>query len=535
MRTGIVLGALSVASGVALTATAAWLITRASEHPPVMYLIVAIVGVRTFGLARPVLRYVERLVSHDAAFRLLAERRAQVYDALVPLVPGRLGVRRGDLLTSVVDDVDALVDEQLRVRQPRFTAALVVAVALLFTVLVHPAGALVVAGLCLAGLLAHVVPLVGVRSAEGDFVAARAAVSTQVETYLHSLRQWVLWQARDRVLDDVDTASDRLGRAALRSTRASALGHALVVLVCGLGLVLMARVMAGPLADGALSPAMTALLVMLPLALADVFVPLVDAAPVAVRTQAARERLDALTGMAPAVVVTAAASTAELSAHPDGGLERVSLAWGETPAVVDLDLALPAGARVGIVGPSGCGKSTVAAGLLRFLDPSAGRVVWDGTDARSLHPDTIRERVGLVDDDPYVFASTVLENVRLARPEADDTEVLDALTRAHLGPWVAALPHGVETMVGEGHAHVSGGERARLAMARALLADQPVLVLDEPTAHLDAETARAVAGELLDDAGRTVVWITHGTIGLDAMDRVLELGSGAPADLTSAR
>ena len=124
LRTGILLGALSAAAGVALTTTAAWLITRASEHPPVLYLMVAIVGVRLFGLARPTLRYAERLVSHDAALRLLAERRAAVYDALVPLVPGRLGRRRGDVLASVVDDVDALVDAQLRVRQPAWTALL---------------------------------------------------------------------------------------------------------------------------------------------------------------------------------------------------------------------------------------------------------------------------------------------------------------------------------------------------------------------------------------------------------------------------
>src|SRR5690606_12677322 len=149
-------------------------------------------------------------------------------------------------------------------------------------------------------------------------------------------------------------------------------------------------------------------------------------------------------------------------------------------------------------------------------------------DARSLAPDSIRARVGLVDDDPYVFSSTVLENVRLARPDAADDAVLDALTRAHLGAWVDSLPHGVETMLGEGYAHVSGGERARLAMARALLADQPVLVLDEPTAHLDAETARSVTAEILSSSAHTILWITHGTIGLDAMDRVLTMTADQP-------
>ena len=533
IRTGTLLGALSVASGVALTATAAWLITRASEHPPVMYLIVAIVGVRTFGLARPVLRYVERLVSHDAAFRMLAERRAQVYDALVPLVPGRLGVRRGDLLARVVDDVDALVDEQLRVRQPRATAALVMGIALVFALLVHPAGALALLVVCVLGVLAHVVTWAGARAAEDEFVAARGTLSTQVETYLHSVRQWVLWQSAGRVLDRVDDASYRLGRAASRSARATALGHSTVVLACGTGLVLTALWIAGPLADGQVSPAMAALLVMLPLAMGDALTPLVDAAPVAVRTRAARERLDALTRRTPAVEVADDAATV-LGPHPVGALDHVDVGWGDEPAVTGLDLELPVGGRVGLVGPSGCGKSTVAAALLRFLDPSAGQVTWDAADARTLHPDAVRERVGLVDDDPYVFGSTVLENVRLARPDATDDEVLDALRRAHLGPWLESLPHGAGAMVGEGHAHVSGGERARLALARALLADQPVLMLDEPTAHLDAATARQVTDELLDARGRTVLWITHGRVGLDRMDAVVTLtGERLQADLVT--
>jgi ATP-binding cassette subfamily C protein CydCD len=132
-----------------------------------------------------------------------------------------------------------------------------------------------------------------------------------------------------------------------------------------------------------------------------------------------------------------------------------------------------------------------------------------------------------VDDDPHVFATTVVENVRLARPTAADSEVEDALRRAHLGPWLDALPDGLDTWVGEGHAGVSGGERARLALARSLLAEPAVLVLDEPTAHLDHPTAEALAREVLLGSGeRAVLWITHGHVGLDLVDRVVDLGDG---------
>ncbi|MGD9962133.1 thiol reductant ABC exporter subunit CydD [Nocardioides sp.] len=521
---GLGLGALSVASGVALTATAAWLITRASQHPPVLMLMVAIVGVRTFGLARPALRYAERLVSHDAALRMLAERRAAVYDALVPLVPGRLGVRRGDLLASVVDDVDALVDEELRVRQPLWTAALVGLGAVTFAALVTPVAGLVVTGLVTITALAALLARTGVRRSESAFIEHRAALSAQVEQLLHQVRDLALWQATAPALADLNDTGERLAASARRSAAAPALGRAIVLLASGAALITMAAVVPA----GATSPAMLALLVLLPLALADALLPAVDAAALSVRTRACRERLTALTTLTPAV--SDRDDAREVSAHSPALVARdVSAGWDERIAVSGVSLDLGSGQRIGIVGPSGCGKSTLAALLVRFIDPAVGRVDLEHDDLRALALDEVRRVVGLVDDDPYVFSSNLVENVRLARPAADDDEVEQALRAAHLGPWLDALPDGLATMVGEGNAQVSGGERARIGIARALLADQPVLVLDEPTAHLDSATAQAVSDDILAaTSGRSVVWITHGSIGLDRMDEILQLNAAWP-------
>ena len=226
--------------------------------------------------------------------------------------------------------------------------------------------------------------------------------------------------------------------------------------------------------------------------------------------------------------MTGPASPVPAAPAPQGLVtHRLSGGWG-APVFSGLDLDVPAGTRVGVVGPSGCGKSTLAATLVRFLDPRQGAARLGGTDLRELDLDDVHRLVGLVDDDPHVFSSSVAENVRLARPGCADDEVDRVLRQVSLGPWLDALPQGLHTMVGDGHADVSGGERARLGLARALLADHPVLVLDEPTAHLDASTARDVARDVLRATeGRSVVWVTHDAVALDSMDRVVDLAAHA--------
>ena len=517
------LGALAAASGVALTATAGWLIVRAADQPPVLMLILAIVGVRTFGIARPVLRYAERLVGHAATLRMLAEERARVYDDLVPLVPGRLGPHRGDLLARVVDDVDAVLDEQLRVRLPVLTGALVVAGATVFTALVSPGAVLPVLGSALVGGAAALgLSWWTARRAEAAFVRERGALSALVGSVLDGAPDLVAWQAAGRAADAVRAVAARLARAAGRAAGGAALGRAVATLAAGVGVVAVLHV-----AAGTTSGPMLALLGLLPLALLDVLLPLADAGQLAVRTRAARERLAALACTEPAV--TDPAEPVAAGPGRDLAVERVHAGWGEEAVLRDVGLGLPAGSRVAVVGPSGSGKSTLVALLLRFLDPQRGSVALDGRRLDRLALSDVRARIGLVDDDPHVFASTLRENLRLALPGADDAELLAALDRARLTPWVAQLPEGLDTFLGDGHADVSGGERARIGVARALLGDRRVLVLDEPTAHLDSGTAEALAADVLGTSadGRSVVWVTHGRAGLDRVDRVLRLGDRA--------
>jgi len=390
---------------------------------------------------------------------------------------------------------------------------------------VLPSAGLVIGGFCvLAGVAAGLLARLGAARAEHAAVRVRAELSTSVVESVQLADELRMWQATETAADRVARTSDALGRATRSAAAWLGAARATVLVLTGLAIATTALFAAGPVNDGRLSGPMMALLVLLPLALSEVAVPLADAGALSVRTRAAADRLRRLERTAPAVRDTVATG---VPASDDVDIHRAQARWVPTSQpTAAASLGLSAGERVAVVGPSGSGKSTLAALLLRFLDPVEGRITIGEVPMRSMSLDDVRRRIGLVDDDPHVFATTLVENVRLARPESTDDEVEDALRRARLGPWLDTLPDGLHTWLGDGHAQVSGGERARVGIARSLLAAQPVLVLDEPAAHLDHATATELAGEMLGGPRHhAVLWITHEPVGLELADRVVDLGS----------
>ncbi|MGR7026474.1 thiol reductant ABC exporter subunit CydC [Geodermatophilus sp. URMC 62] len=525
-------GTASAGAGVALTAVSGWLIVRAAEMPPILTLMVAIVGVRAFGLGRAGLRWVERLAAHDAALRTAADLRLRVWRALA--AQGVAADRTpGSALARVVGDVGLVQDLSVRVVPPALVAAAVPALTVAALALLSPAAAAAVAAVLAVTaalvLLVHRRVDAGAARAEG---ALRVGALRDVTTALEGAADLRAHGLAAATAADLAAAAGRRASVATTGARAGALGTGLVVLGTGLAAVLATAI---GTASGLGGPGV-AVLGLAPLALAEPLTGLVSALQRRGALADARARLHA--------VLTAPVPADPADPLPlPGPVREVAVAdltagW---PGGPDVLRGLTARARADggwlvVRGPSGVGKSTFLAVLLAALRPRGGRYVLGGVDTARLSGDAVRARTAWLPQDAHVFASTVRANLALAAPRGTlagpdgEARMTAALTAAGLGPLLAGLPDGLDTPVGAGGTALSGGERRRLAAARALLADRDVVLLDEPTAHLDPPTAAALVRDLRAAlAGRVVVCVTHDD-GLEQPgDTVVRLGAGEPA------
>lgn len=543
------LGAGAVLAAVGLLATSGYLISRAAQRPEILALGVAIVGVRFFGISRALLRYGERLASHDLAFRTLTDLRRRFFARLVPLAPAGLAdLRRSDLLSRFVGDVDRLQDLYLRGLGPPLVAILAGAGSVLVAALILPAAGLALAlALLLAGIAAPTLTRWSARSAGRRQAAARAELSAGLVEIAAGSAEIAVAGREDEWLARSDRASARLAglqrRDALSGGLATGLGTALAA-----GAAVLVAAVAIPAVDsGALAGVLLAALVLLTMGAFEAVAPLGAAAASIDACGAAALRIEAVLDREP----PARDPATPLPPPPTGDLtlravryryedwsvehSRVCIS-DQSPAtgpwvLGGVELRLEPGRAVALLGPSGAGKSTLAELAVGFRDPVAGSVALGGVDLRDLAGEEVRAAVRLSPQDAYLFTTTLRDNVAIGRAGASDEEIVEALRAVGLGEWLASLPEGLATEVGEAGAKVSGGQRQRIAAARLFLADARFLIFDEPTAHLDPEGAVELHRRIAERAaaGPGVLTITHETAGLDAYDEILRLQNGRVA------
>jgi thiol reductant ABC exporter CydC subunit len=527
LAVAVLLGALTVTFGVGLMAMAGYLISRAAERPAILSLTVAIVAVRFFGLGRPFVRYLDRLASHDLALRVLTRVRLRFYERIEPLAPAQLaGFRRGDLLSRMVADVDALQNLYLRGLGPPLVAVLAGAVSVGATAAFLPDGALaLLGGLLVAGVaVPSLAGATGARSARRQ-AGARGELSAELVELLQAAPEIATFggeAARVARARDVDATLVKLAR---RDALASGLADGAGLVVTGVTVAAVLAVAIAASDAGRLDRVLIGMLALLALASFEAVAPLAGIARDLSATLAAGDRILELTRR-DSVIVDPVAPLPAPSWPFTVALERVRARYPLTgrPALDHLSLVLEPGEHVALVGASGAGKTTVVNLLLRFLDPEHGRVTLGGHDLCEYRQADVRHAIAVAGQDSHLFSTSIRANLRLARPEATDADLEQALRRARIWSWISQLPDGLDTAVGELGCELSGGQRQRIVLARALLAEAPVVVLDEPTAHLDPDTAELLVADVFSAmAEKTVLLITHRGEGLDLVDRVITI------------
>lgn len=535
MVAGSLFGLITAASTVGLLALSGWFLSAtafaglsAAAAMAFNYFLPG-AGLRFFAVSRTLGRYADRVISHDATFRLLESLRTWFYSRLEPLAPARLmQYRSGDLLNRIVADIDALDNLYLRVLSPTATAMLLSFFLLVFLLFFdRPAGVIAFAGLLAAGLA---VPLVagGLGARVGRRIAEQLAVfRMQIVEGVQGLSELLVFGGQGRYLEALQRRDRELLRLQLQMSVIRGLSTALITAISGTAVVLVLYRGAGLVNRGELHGADLALVALAVMASFEAVTPLPSAYQFLGRTRHAGKRLLEVVDPDPAVVYPAR-SAAE-PRHCGVSFEQVVFGYrsGAPPVLDGIHFTVAGGERVAVLGATGAGKSTLAHLLVRFWDPHAGRIRLGGQDIRSFSEADLRGRISVVSQQAHIFNASIRDNLRIARPRADDAQLWEALAAVQLDAFVRSLPAGLDTWTGESGRLISGGQARRLSVARAFLHAAPVWVLDEPTEGLDRETERRLMNTLLTlTAGRTVLLITHRLADLDRMDRILILERG---------
>lgn len=512
-------------SGIGLLMTAAWLIAKAALQPPLAALQLGIVGVRFFGIARALFRYLERLVSHDATFRILTRLRVWFYDALEPLAPARLlGYRSGDLLQRIVDDIQGLENLYTRVLAPPLTAAMV---ALLMWFLLgtwsFEAALVLLLFHLLAGLGLPLLTAALGRGVSSGILKAKAEEQVLALDFTQGLGELYLFGRLPEHLEKLAEVEGRKLALERRKAVVEGVSDMLGGVLVNAAVVVVLLVMLPLVETGTASGISLSIVTLAVMASFEALHPLPAAVGHLEADIHAGNRLFEIIDAKPEVSIPAAPKP-----MPTGTAikaEQLSFTYpgSHRPALASISFSLPPGSRTAVVGPSGSGKSTLAALLVRFRQPCSGSITLGGTDIGELDPEALRRRIALVSQKTYLFAETLRDNLLLAKPEATDAELEAALT-------AAGLPHfsrKLDTFAGQHGMQLSGGERQRMAIARALLQGAPLLILDEATASLDSLTEQQVHRALEQLAeGRTTLAITHRLYDMERYDRILVLQEG---------
>jgi ATP-binding cassette, subfamily C, bacterial CydC len=565
----VLVGFFTIAASISLMSTSAWLISTAAIATSIAQFGVSVVGVRFFGIARALARYAERLVSHSLTFKLLANLRVWFYQAIEPLAPaGLISARSGDLLSRVISDIESLDNFYVRALAPPLVAIVIIfGMGIFMGTLSVSLGMTIVGFLLALGLGLTALTLILNRKPGQTLVEQRSRLRADLVDSVQGLPDLVAFGQQKTYFDKVQATGSAYSETQTRLARLNGFQSSLSNLITGLAAITMLYLAIPLVSEGLLPGVMLAVVVLGTMASFEAVQGLPQAAQLLEANLQAARRLFQIADSKPAV--SDPPNPLPRPASADLSITNLTFAYlldtetteshGETKkesaksvksvyqkVLKEITINLPAGRKIAIVGPSGAGKTTIANLLLRFWDYTEGQIHLDGQDLRDYAQTDVRRMFSVVGQTTYLFNASLRENLLLARPWATQADLETACQQAELHDFIASLPEGYDTLIGERGLSLSGGERQRLAIARALLKDAPILLLDEPTANLDPAAESKIITtlhRLLSEStsvslrvsesqsvpesdSKSVLWITHRLIGLDQMDEILVLDAG---------
>ncbi len=525
MALAALIGFATTGSSIGLLMTSGYIIAKAALQPPMAALQLSILGVRVFGLARGVLRYAERLISHNITFKILAKLRLWFYDAIEPLAPARLmHFKSGDLLQRIVDDIQSLENIYTRVLGPPLTALLV---ALLMWFLLGMYSLQAALLIMLFHLLAGIgVPLLTTWLSRGLSVGVMNHKTVQQILALdlfQGIGELQVYGKLPEHLAQMRSAEKSKLLLQRKNALIEGMHDSLTGMLMNGAVIAILWALIPAVSSGGMNGISLAIITLAVIASFEPFLPLPATVKHLEADKHAGERLFEILDAKPET--EAPAIPLPFPSNHDIRVEHLSFTYpGSLSKTLDsISFSLPVGQHIALVGPSGAGKSTITSLFMRFWNSTEGQITLGGLNINLFDPEEVRRNISLVSQRTYLFAETIRENLLLAKPNASDEELKNALSAAGLSQFTSKL----DEWTGQHGMKLSGGERQRIAIARILLQNAPIVILDEATANLDGVTEREVTETLKTiSAGKTLITITHRLKGMEQYDRILVLEKG---------
>jgi len=529
MCMGLLFSCLTIGSNIGLLAASGYLISSAALHPSITELSIAIVGVRFFGISRAVLRYLERYLSHDATFALLGAVRVWFYTKVERLAPaGLLTWRSGDLFSTIIGDVETLKEFYLRVLAPPIVAVILLIATGCFLVQYDMSFVYLLSiAFLVVGLVLPVALQIIQKNSAQELVSTRGELRAQLIDSMTGIVELAAFDQRKGQAQTVDKLNATLLALQRRVARTSGLVEALSLFFVNITIWLVLYLAIPLVESGELPGVLLAVIVLTVYSSFEAILPLPLAVHYLGESIAAGKRLFAIIDKEPTILENQGIT------HITGiNIEVENLCFTyqiQNPFVLkDISFTLKEGEKLAIVGPSGAGKSTLLQLFLRFWDYQHGSMKIGGKELKSYNVQKLRDMIGVVSQQTYLFNASIRDNILLAKPDASADEFKQAIKNAELEIFIKELPEGEDTQVGQNGYALSGGQRQRIAIARALLKNAPLLILDEPTVGLDAQTEKLIMKTIEKlMAGRSTILITHRLTGLAAMDQIIVIESGS--------